>query len=278
VRNTLFPFLLVSTVLHLLLMFSWYGRALRPPAIEQIPIEIFNVPEKAPPPPAVGKAAPPRTAAPPPAKAPRETPREKPTRAELPLGQRAKIDRSGSEPPAKLSKTPEKVPEKPIEKAESEQDFETAKDDLAVLRRGEPTLQELLPPGFNLYTGETRKDARPVRLDTRDPLQKRYMDKVEQALRIAWDDPRVAPSALKPYGLEGRAVVEFTIRESGVVEDVHLVKSSGFPPIDQEVIRVVIAAAPNFGPIPRAVGARSLVITLGMTFENLGRKYNFSPG
>src|ERR1044071_2993193 len=121
-------------------MFSWYGRALRPPAIEQIPIEIFAAPEKAPPP-AAQKSAPARSA-PPPAKAPRETTRnEKMERAELPPGKPAKVDRSGIEAaPKKITKTepPLSEPNRDEEETKSPR-VETAQNGRAVIRSEEHT-------------------------------------------------------------------------------------------------------------------------------------------
>ena len=241
-------------------------KLLPPPAAQEKPAP--RVPAPAP------RAAAP---APPPPKQAREMPREKPTRAELPLGQQAKIDRSGAEIQSKKEKqvTAEK---KPVENTPEEPEFETAENGQIIASRSLPTLKELLPPIYRPYSNSRSDDSTPVRLDSRDPVQKRYLDRVKQALNIAWDDPRIAPSVRQPYGVEGRAVVEFVIRDTGEIENLRVIKSSGYSPIDQEVIRVVIAAAPHFGPIPRDVGARSLIISLGVTFENLGRSYSLSPG
>lgn len=277
VQNKLFPFLLVSTVLHLLLIFSWYGRALRPPAIETIPIEIFTAPEKAPPPPAVEKAAPRRSAAPPAAKAPRETARnEEATLAKSPFGQHAKIDRPGADVPRRATKKPEKGPEtlqRPEEtRAEKTPDVETAKDsDLAALSRREPTLRELLPPGFHLYTGETNDDprsvtaadSRPVRLNTADPKSLPYYEQIRRQIDINWNYPL---SALD-RGLQGKAVIEFTISRDGQLESVRVIRSSGAQILDQEAVRAIMAAAP-YKPIPAWMNARRLIIPVGFSYED----------
>jgi len=273
VRNSLFPYLLASTVFHLVLAFTWGNRPVRPAPMEEILVKLL-------PPPAAQEKPAPRAAAPAPPPQPakqvaRETPREKPTRAELPLGQHAKIDRPGAEIPPKKEK--KVTPEKPVENIPEEPEFATADDGQAIASRSLPTLKELLPPIYRAYPNSRNDDSTPVRLDSRDPLQKRYLDRVKQALNIAWDDPRVAPSVRQPYGVEGRAVVEFVIRETGQIDNLRIIKSSGYAPIDQEVVRVVIAAAPHFGPIPRDVGAKSLLITLGVTFENSGWSYSLSP-
>ncbi len=281
-RNTLFPFLLVSTVLHLLLMFSWYGRALRPPAIEQIPIEIFAAPEKAPPP-AAQKSAPARSA-PPPAKAPRETTRnEEGTRAKSPFGQQAKIDRPGADEARRTTKSPEKSPET-LQKSETTRvektpDVETAKDsDLALLSRREPTLRELLPPGFQLYTGQanddprsvTAADSRPVRLNTTDPKSLPYYEQMRRQIDTNWNYPLIALDR----GLQGKAVIEFTINKDGQVESVRVVRSSGSPILDQEAVRAIMAAAP-YKPIPAWMNARLLIVPVGFSYEDDRLQHEF---
>ncbi|HEX2385203.1 MAG TPA: hypothetical protein VHL99_01500, partial [Candidatus Binatia bacterium] len=118
VRNSLFPYLLVSTIFHLVLVFTWGSRPVRPAPMEEILVKLL------PPPAAQEKPAPraaaPRGAAPTPqpAKQPaREAPREKITPAELPPGKPAKIDRSGAEAAPKKNPTVESIPNKPVEAA-----------------------------------------------------------------------------------------------------------------------------------------------------------------
>lgn len=274
-RNTLFPFLLVSTVLHLLLMFSWYGRALRPPAIEQIPIEIFAAPEKAPPPPAVGKAAPPRSA-PPPAKPPRETPRdEKVARAELPPGQPAKIDRSGVEAtPKKITKAEPPLSQKNTEEEDTKSPrVETAENGRAVIQQ-QPTLEELLPSGFRI-SGKTQEEQAPIRLDSRDPRYSDYLKRVKHALDLAWADPTIARSAVRPFGIDGKLVVRFTQSDSGELDELYITRTSGYEMLDQEALRVVAAAAPNFGRPPRSFGKRPFEVTF--IYEKNAISFSFTP-
>jgi protein TonB len=275
VRNTLFPFFLVSTVLHLLLMFSWYGRALRPPAIEQIPIEIFAAPEKAPPPPAVGKSAPARSA-PPPAKAPRETTRnEKIERAELPPGKPAKVDRSGIEPtPKKTAKTEPPLSETNRDEEETKSPrVETAQNGRAVIEQM-PSLNELLPPGFRIQ-GKPAEEQAPIRLDSRDPRYSDYLKRVKHALDLAWADPTIARSAVRPFGIDGKLVVRFTQTDSGELDELYITRTSGYDMLDQEALRVVAAAAPNFGRAPRTFGKRPIDVTF--IYEKNTLSFSFAP-
>ncbi|HKA33024.1 MAG TPA: TonB family protein [Candidatus Binatia bacterium] len=278
VRNTLFPFLLVSTVLHLLLMFSWYGRALRPPAIEQIPITIFAAPEKAPAPPAAEKAAPPRSAAPPPTKAPREIVRnEKTTRAELPPGQPAKIDRPGAEaPPKKITKSEKPIAKKPpVEEEETNSPrVETAENGREVIQ-AMPTLEELLPPGMRLANKNGVEEQAPIRLDSRDPRFSDYLKRVKHALDLAWADPTIARSAVRSFGIDGKLVVRFTQTDSGELDELYITRTSGYDMLDQEALRVVAAAAPNFGRAPRSFGKRPIDVTF--IYEKNTVSFSFVP-
>ena len=273
-RNTLFPFLLVSTALHLLLMFSWYGRALRPPAIEQIPIEIFAAPEKAPPP-AAQKSAPARSA-PPPAKAPRETTRnEKIERAELPPGKSAKVDRSGIEAaPKKITKTEPPLSETNRDEEETKSPrVETAQNGRAVIEQM-PTLNELLPPGFRIQ-GKAAEEQAPIRLDSRDPRYSDYLKRVKHALDLAWADPTIARSAVRPFGIDGKLVVRFTQTDSGELDELYITRTSGYDMLDQEALRVVAAAAPNFGRAPRTFGKRPIDVTF--IYEKNTLSFSFAP-
>ena len=274
VQNKLFPFLLVSTVLHLLLIFSWYGRSLRPPAIEQIPIEIFAAPEKVSPP--VESA--PQRSAPPPAKAPRETVRnEKPAPAELPPGQHAKIDRSGAEaPPKKLTKNNHPIDKKPpVEEEEtSSPRVATAENGREVIQQM-PTLEELLPPGMRMASKNGVEEQAPIRLDSRDPRYTDYLNRVKHALNLAWADPTIARSAVRPFGIDGKLIVRFTQTDSGELDELYITRTSGYDMLDQEALRVVAAAAPNFGRPPRSFGKRAFEVTF--IYEKDAISFSFAP-
>ncbi len=258
-------------------MFSWYGRALRPPAIEQIPITVFAAPEKAPAPPAVEKSAPGRSA-PPPAKAPRETVRdEKAARAELPPGQPAKIDRSGADaPPKKITKS-----EKPIAKKPPVEEEETSSPRVATAENGQaviqqmPTLEELLPPGMRLANKNGVEEQAPIRLDSRDPRYVDYLNRVKHALNLAWADPTIASSAVRSFGVDGKLVVRFTQTDSGELEELYITRTSGYAVLDQEALRVVAAAAPNFGRAPRSFGKRPIDVTF--IYEKNTVSFSFVP-
>jgi protein TonB len=262
--------------LHLVLMFMFHGRSLRPPVMEEIPIKILAAPE--PPAPAVEKPAPRRSPPAPKAKAPRETPsNEKLARAELPPGQHAKIDRSGVEAPAKKIKKSEPPP---VEK-NSDEEQETKTPRVATADNGReviqqmPTLEDLLPPGMRMANKNGVEEQAPIRLDSRDPRYTDYLNRVRQALKLAWADPTIARSAARPFGIDGKLIVRFTQTDTGELDELYITRTSGYDMLDQEALRVVAAAAPNFGRPPRSYGKRTFEVTF--IYEKNTISYTFTP-
>jgi periplasmic protein TonB len=271
VRNSLFPYLVVSIAFHLLLVFTWGNRPMRPPPMEEILVKLLPPPAQEKPAARAGSPAPQSTP-----KAARENTRERSERAELPPGQHAKIDRPGAEA------TPRKpaVQKKPSEKTAAEKpqptpDFETSNDDIAMVDRSASSLKELLPPLYRDYSDTRNNDSKPVRLDSRDPRYVEYLQGVKHALDLAWSDPSVARSAVKPFGIDGKLVVRFTRSESGDLEELYITRTSGYAVLDQEALRVVAAAAPHFGHVPRTFGKRPIDVTFIYEKDNV--TYSFAP-
>ncbi|HEY1270268.1 MAG TPA: TonB family protein [Candidatus Binatia bacterium] len=244
--------------------------------MEQIPIEILSAPE--PPPAAVEKPAPRRSPPAPRAKAPRETPSdEKLARAELPPGQHAKIDRSGVETPPKKIKKSEPPP---VEK-NSDEEQETKTPRVATADNGReviqqmPTLNDLLPPGMRMANKNGVEEQAPIRLDSRDPRFTDYLRRVKHALDLAWADPTIARSAVRSYGIDGKLVVRFTQTDGGELDELYITRTSGYDMLDQEALRVVAAAAPNFGRAPRSFGKRPIDVTF--IYEKNTISFSFAP-
>lgn len=257
-------------------MFLLHGRSLRPPVMEPIPIKIFAAPE--PPAPAVERPAPRRSPPPPRAKAPRETQRsDTPTRAELPPGQHAKIDRSGAEaPPKKAAKSePPPVTKNNDEEVETKSPrIETADNGRSVIQQS-PTLEDLLPSGMRMANKTGAEEQAPIRLDSRDPRYVEYLSRVRQALKLAWADPTIARSAVRSYGIDGKLIVRFTQTDTGELDELYITRTSGYDMLDQEALRVVAAAAPNFGRPPRQYGKRTFEVTF--IYEKNTISYTFTP-
>jgi len=244
-RTSLLPFLLVSSAFHLLLIMSWYVRYDGLPAMQDIPVTIIPPPPEEKPPPQSSKETPPRPQRPP-----------------------AQVAKKSS-PVAQAPQVPDKNLWKPAERTHlAEPPVNPARENsetVTIMSPRLPTLKELLPPAYRLFSED-----KPPRLDNRDPRQLDYMNRVEQALQIAWNDPAVARSVTKPHGLEGKSVVQFIIRENGEMEDLSLLRSSGYSVLDQEAIRVVQAAASNFGRLPSKIGKRLLIEVTFIHENSLG--------
>jgi TonB family protein len=259
IRDSLAPFLLVSTAFHLLLVLSWYGRHDRQTIPDPIRVTVIPPVEQR------------KQAAPPPRALPAPKPfRDSPTPAELPPGQPAKKSRPGAEAPGK---TPGQVTkENQINERLATSKTTTVENGIAIDREL-PTLKDLLEPIYRPFSEGNRGE--PIRLDSRDPKHVGYLKRIHHAIDMAWRNPEVAKSAAMSYGFEGTAVVQFRIGQSGQLEDIHLLRSSGYAILDQEVIRVVQAAAPHFGVIPRLIGKSEVLIDATFIYENETLTYDF---
>jgi TonB family protein len=70
-------------------------------------------------------------------------------------------------------------------------------------------------------------------------------------------------------------VVRFTRAENGDLEELYITRTSGYAVLDQEALRVVAAAAPHFGHVPRSFGKRPIDVTFIYEKDNV--TYSFAP-
>lgn len=235
---------------------SWYARYDGLPAMQEIPVTVIPPPPEEKPAPQSSRETPPR-----PQRRPAQVAKKSP-----PVAQAPQVPDKNLWKPAERDQMTEPPPNPTPPRSETE----------TIMNSRLPTLKDLLPPLYRSTSEDSRNEQKPARLDTRDPRQLTYMNRVEQALQIAWNDPAVARSVLNPHRLEGKSVVQFTIRENGQVEDLSLLRSSGYSVLDQEAIRVVQAASPNFGALPHSIGKKRLLIEVTFIHENgvgLSRRY-----
>jgi periplasmic protein TonB len=104
---------------------------------------------------------------------------------------------------------------------------------------------------------------RAIPLNTSDVRYASYTQTVKQWIESRWEYPDLA----KQYGLQGRVVVEFTIRQNGHIEFLSLVRSSGSKLLDEEAVRAIKAAVP-FKPFPRSIQENSLRIIAGFIYSD----------
>ena len=77
-----------------------------------------------------------------------------------------------------------------------------------------------------------------------------YLAQVKRQVDPLWEFPRDLAIKLE----QGDVLVSFTIRSDGTVKEVRVLKPSGFPRFDQNVVGAIRRAAP-YGPLPSVFGA-----------------------
>lgn len=115
----------------------------------------------------------------------------------------------------------------------------------------------------------------------RDPALKQNIKEDEQAIPLDTDNLRYFsyfktikrkinrvqnyPEEAKSNFLKGTSVVQFTILKNGGVEDVRIVKSSGFDILDKSAVQTIKRAAP-FDPFPRRIDVSKLAILADLEY------------
>jgi TonB family protein len=97
--------------------------------------------------------------------------------------------------------------------------------------------------------------APPLSEDARQSEYTIYLETVKANIVRAWKYPQEASEEKE----EGKVDVEFTILKNGSLQDVRILRSSGFSNLDREALRAVGAASP-FTPIPVKIGLDQLSI------------------
>jgi TonB family protein len=120
----------------------------------------------------------------------------------------------------------------------------------------------------SLGTGMTDEaDAKhTISLDDRRPQYLDYLGRLKYRIQQEWGYPEEAQS----LGLVGELLMVFTVNKDGSLLNLRLVRSSGFPVLDNEALRAVRAAAP-FDPIPREMGSEAWNIRASFAYLGPGR-------
>lgn len=92
-------------------------------------------------------------------------------------------------------------------------------------------------------------DARSLQLATYQRVYDRYLSRVKQKVDPLWEFPRELAVRME----QGDVIVAFTIRGNGNVKDVRVIKGSGFPSFDKNVLAAIKKAAP-FEALPATLG------------------------
>ncbi len=81
-----------------------------------------------------------------------------------------------------------------------------------------------------------------------------YLERVKKSVFRAWE-----PEQASRNKEQGRVVLEFTILRDGSLENIRILRSSGYPSLDREAMRAVKAVSP-FRPLPERTGLSELSI------------------
>ena len=256
-RLTIVPFFLVSLSLHLGLFLTWSNS----PKLEQkplpIPVSFWPLAEKNE---AIRKEKPIK-----PAQDSKLSKRTTPARRSQPKTRKT----STKSPPPKVGKSalPEGIR---FQSEKSKKASRPNREEQSIVQRPLPSLKELLPSVAMAPSRDVDEEV--VRLNSTDPNYISYLTSVKKKIERVWEYP---PRALS-QGIQGILVVEFRIKKNGTLMQAQLVRSSGYPILDDEAIGAVQAAAP-FYPIPPWIGKERLVISASFEYYDNRLKYSYTP-
>jgi protein TonB len=119
-----------------------------------------------------------------------------------------------------------------------------------------PSLREQIASLGSGLTDEGGGPAkRTVDLDSRERLFVDYLSRLKSRIQREWDYPE---NALRS-GISGELLMVFTLNKAGSLTFIRLVRSSGYPILDEEALRAVKISAP-FEPFPPQMGDEALNI------------------
>lgn len=99
-------------------------------------------------------------------------------------------------------------------------------------------------------------------IDSAKEAMLRYQDMVKQKIESC----RRYPHWAKERKLEGVSCLVFTLLSNGMVQDIKLIRSSGFGILDKEAVSTVKRASP-FCPIPPKLNCSSFTMEVSLVFE-----------
>ncbi len=293
-RKVSFPvFLLISTVLNLLLIQLLFSEILPDPeslkpALDKTFIELIEIPVKE---------------TEPPDKPSRLADKSHRAEKETTIDDTTKLSRSAPQPTKKS--TVQRKPAGTIQPGEQEKSaerFSPEKDRVAIIPEGErnkPEKRKASPdqrPGstpsasasqmvnpriadvpFDYNTDEQllgTKDAEKeitVDLNTTEYKYISYFTKLKERIYQVWQYPKESQIRRE----QGNVRIVFTLRKDGYLENVRIIRPSGFENLDKEVLRTIRVASP-YNPFPKSWEEEKLKIpaTFDYKLPTWGRYYN----
>ena len=119
-----------------------------------------------------------------------------------------------------------------------------------------PTQEDLMRYAAIDKEMEKTRDEEAVTLDTEDLMYTSYLQGIKRRIELIWKYPETA----RRDGLQGQLVMKFTIGKSGKVENIELVKSSGYNMLDEAAKQALLDANP-FNPLPGNWNKETFTIT-----------------
>lgn len=114
---------------------------------------------------------------------------------------------------------------------------------------------------------ETEKDRdNTITLDTEDLEYTSYLQALKKRIELIWKYPETA----RESGIQGSLVMRFSIARSGSVDDIEVIKSSGYPELDRAARRALIDANP-FNPLPDSWKKNYFTITGTFVYRLYGQ-------
>ncbi len=105
-----------------------------------------------------------------------------------------------------------------------------------------------------------------ISLDTTESKYISYFKHIRDKLYLVWRYPPEAAAA----GIQGTVKILFIIERDGKLKDVRILETSGYPILDKEAVRAIIAASP-FGPFPPDWTEKELRIRARFTYHLFSR-------
>jgi TonB family protein len=131
-----------------------------------------------------------------------------------------------------------------------------------------PTPEDLMRYAKLERETEKTKDKESITLDTDDLMYTSYLQSLKSRIEMIWKYPETA----RREGLQGNLVMRFSIGKSGRVEGIDIIKSSGYPELDEAARQALLDASP-FNPLPDSWKKDSFNITGTFVYRLYGGLY-----
>lgn len=132
-----------------------------------------------------------------------------------------------------------------------------------------PALPNLIPSPERLAKIDERKfekesEEETISLDSTDVKYTSYLLGVKSRIEGIWKYPEAAKRA----AIQGKGLVSFTIKRDGSLSELKLLTSSGYPVLDEEILKAVKAAAP-FNPMADNMDIKRLNVVASFEYNLL---------